>query len=276
MLHRSRTSTKEDDHCFNSGLNVLFLASFPLVLWFFQGSAVLVVTAVIQMALLSAGLRLISNGQRVHRAYDSARVAKRPRLPRKFLGSSLIGLVVLILAGHHFVSLGIPMAMGVLATALSLAAFGMDPLKDKGINDPEVLARQESDGMLAGVDQQLKLLSDRVAALGDADLRLRTDAAREMVTRLLRALVQDTTVTMKLLKPTQKFTEILSAEVERLEEACDSDDYLFARRKYMAKLQVLTQSYEDRLRKFGGHRKGDAFEFQADLLLDRMNRDSAA
>ena len=94
------------------------------------------------------------------------------------------------------------MAMGVLATALSLAAFGMDPLKDKGINDPEVLARQESDGMIAGVDQQLKLLSDRVAALGDADLRLRTDAAREMVTRLLRALVQDTTVTTKRLKPT--------------------------------------------------------------------------
>jgi hypothetical protein len=44
----------------------------------------------------------------------------------------------------------------------------------------------------------------------------------------------------------------------------------------VAKLQVLTESYEDRLRKFGGHRKGDAFEFQADLLLDRMNRDSAA
>ena len=127
MRNRSRETDKEEDSGFDSGLNVLFLASFPLILWFFQGSAVLLVTAVIQMALFSGALRLISRGQKLHRAYDAATVAHRPRLPRKILGSALIGLMVLILAGHHFVSLAGPMVLGLTATGLSIAAFGPDP-----------------------------------------------------------------------------------------------------------------------------------------------------
>jgi hypothetical protein len=276
MRVRRRESDKQEDKRFDSGLNVLFLAAFPLMMWFFQGSAVLLVTAIVQLALFSFALRLISQGQKLHRDYDASQVARRPLFPRKVAGSVLIGLMVLVLAGHHFVSLGIPAALGLLATGLSIAAFGPDPWKDKGLDNPEVIARIETEEMIVGTETALRRLSDRIADLGDADLRRRTEAACGMATRLLRTLASDLTLTGKLAKPTEKFAEILGTEVTRLEEAWEGEQYLFARRRYVAKLDVLAESFETRMRKLGGRRLGDAFDLEADLLLDRMRRDSAA
>lgn len=276
MATLSQKSEKDEQTGFDSGLNVLFLACFPLVLWFFQGSTALLVTAIVEMALFSFALRLISRGQKIQRAYDEATVAHRPRFPRKVVGSVLIGLMVFVLAGHQFVSLGIPMLLGGLATTLSIAAFGPDPWKDKGLDNPEVIARMEADHMIQASEKRLKSLANRVEQLGDADLRLRTEASCDMAGRLLRALGHDPALTQKLQKATGKFAEILETEIGRLEESWEGDDYLFARRRFVAKLQVLGESYEERVRKMGGTRRGDAFDFEADILLDRMRKDSAA
>ena len=119
------------------GLGVLFLAAFPMVLWLFQGSAVALFSAMLQFGLLGLALRLVARGQEITRAYHAARVAHRPKLPRKVIGSVLIGLVVFILAGHQFHALTVPLLCGIAATGLSIAAFGVDPMKDKGLDDPE-------------------------------------------------------------------------------------------------------------------------------------------
>ena len=276
MDKRSPEKAPSDEGRFDSGLNVLFLASFPLVLWFFQGSMVLVVTAILQMALLSFALRLISQGQKIKQAYDAASVAKRPKLPRKVLGSVLIGVVVLVLSGHHFVSLGIPMALGLIATGLGIAAFGTDPWKDKGHDNPAVVARMETDQTLTDAEGKLTILVRRITDLGDTDLHLRTQGAADMVMRLLRATAQDPEMTRRLQKPTEKFTQILATEVERLEDAWDGEKYLFARRRFVAKLAVVTEGYETHVRKLGDRLGGDAFDLEADLLIDRMRSDSAA
>ena len=106
-----------------------------------------------------------------------------------------------------------------------------------------MLAKMETDSVIAATEAQLRALSGRIAELGDADLRLRTQAACDMSTRLIRALAQDTRLTSKLIKPTQKFTEILEGEISRLEDSWEGEDYLFARRRYVAKLEVLSESY---------------------------------
>ncbi len=260
----------------DAGLNVLFLAAFPLVLWLFQGSVALLATALVQMFLLAAGLRMISRGQAIQRDYDAARMAHRPRLPRKVLGSVLIGIVVLILAGHQFHSLALPLLFGVLATTLSIAAFGFDPMKDKGLDDPVLTAQMKADRFLATTEQDLASAAHRVAGLGDADLTRQTEALQDSVMRLLRTAAADIEKLNKLRKPALKLVEILSVELDRLENCWEGEDYLFARRRYGAKLDVLAESFAARLHKMQARSGQDAFDMEADLLIDRMPVESAA
>ena len=102
-----------------SGLNFLFLAAFPLLLWVFQDSFAGIATAIALLWVYSLALRLIAAGQQIHHDYDHADVARAPRVPRKVIGAILIGLVVLVLAGHKYDNLWIPGLTGVLATGLA-------------------------------------------------------------------------------------------------------------------------------------------------------------
>ncbi|WGW05337.1 hypothetical protein [Tropicibacter oceani] len=276
MKHRLQALAQMGKTSFDPGLNVLLLAAFPLVLWLFQDSAVSIVIAVIEMALLATALRLIATGQKEQRDYDAAAVAIKPRLPRKTLGSLLIGVMVLILAGMHFDSLLLPLLLGLIAFGLGVMAFGLDPMQDKGLDDPDVLARLEAADYVDLVEEILIELSERVAVLGDTELTLRTDAARNMATRITRALSSDLRVLARLRKPISKFIEIFGNEVDRLEASRNALDFAFARRRYLAKIQVLAESFEDRARRGGVKSGRDVFDMEADMLLGRMPRESAA
>jgi hypothetical protein len=259
-----------------TGLGVLFLAAFPLVLWLFQGSAVALLSAVLEFALLAMALRLIAQGQAVARAYDAARVARRPKLPRKLIGSALIGVAVLILAGHQFPTVLWPMVCGLTASGLSVLAFGLDPLRDKGFDDPAELQRLRDKALMTEVETTLAEVVSRVAGLNDADLTRRSQAAIETVLRLMRASAQEPFQLDQLRKPLTTVTRILGEEVMRLESDWEGTQHPFARRRYVAKLSLLVEKFQD-LAFRGGVRVGrDAFDMEADLLLERMRGDTAA
>lgn len=261
---------------FDSALNVMFLAAFPLLLWVFQGSFTGIATALLEIWLFSMALRLISRGQKVQREYELAEVADRPALPRKLLGSVLIGVMVLILAGHQFQSLLLPLLSGLAATGLSILAFGLDPLRDKGMDDPAVIARMECEAAQEALSHRLDVVADQVAALQDAELIRRTDRARDLIDRLMQDTARDADSFARIRKPIETFAHMLSEEVQRLLDSAEGSDFTFARRRYMAKLQVMTESFSTHARKKGYQAGRDAFEREADNLLNRMPRESAA
>ncbi|WP_097805527.1 hypothetical protein [Pelagimonas varians] len=254
----------------------MFLAAFPLVLWLFQGSLLGIATALLQIGMFSIALRLISRGQEIHRSYNLAQVATPPRLPRKLMGSVLIGIVVVILAGHHFVSLALPVALGFAAMGLSIAAFGMDPRKAKGVDDPALINKLAAEHAWDNAEDTLCQITDRVSLLEDADLTRQAEAARSIVLRLMRTFGTQPQDVRRISKLVDKFTEIMRSEVDRLAAEWDGDNYLYARKRYVLKIDTLRQSFESHARA-GSERSGrDSFDFEADLLLDRMPRESAA
>lgn len=251
-------------------LNILFLSLFPVILWLFKGSASLAFTAVLLAVMLSGALRLISIGEAAAAAYDAATTARPPRLPCKILGSLLIGAVVLILAGHHFATLTPPLLMGAMASALSVTAFGADPLRHKGGERPEDAARRETRDFVGGLQAALDSATERVAALGEPELARRTGAARDMALRMLRTLSDAQGGPGRLREPAGKFVTILLAEIDRLEADWGSERARFARCRFTAKLDVLCTSLEARLRRSVEDTGRDAVDMQADLLLDRI------
>lgn len=254
----------------DTGLNFMFLSAFPLLLWVFQDSFAGIATAIALMWVLSLALRLISVGQQLHFDYDQAEIARAPRIPRKVIGSMLIGFVVLVLAGHKYDNIILPMLAGVVAVSLSLAAFGADPRKDKGSRRAQERALRDA------VETGLAALADRVAALDDAALTLRTEAARNLILRPMRQSAGQPDKLARLERPLRKMVSLLDAEVARLEAAWFGQGREFARRRFLAKLEVMTESYEAFARHSGIRGARDAFERQADMLIDRMPRESAA
>ena len=254
----------------DSGLNFLFLAAFPLLLWVFQDSFAGIATAIALLWVYSLALRLIAAGQQIHHDYDHAEIARAPRVPRKVIGSILIGLVVLILAGHKFDNLWIPALTGVLAAGLALSAFGLDPMRDKGSG------RARREAALDSVEAALASLADRVAALDDATLTLKIETARRLVLTPMRQFAGDPRTADRLDRPARRVVEIMEQEIDRLEAAWNAQGHVFARRRFLAKLDIMTDSFESFAMQNGIRSARDAFERQADQLIDRMPRESAA
>ncbi|WP_136439866.1 hypothetical protein [Pacificoceanicola onchidii] len=276
MKQLFRNPIHKDAASLDPGLNILFLAAFPLVLWLFRDTSGAVLVAVVEVALFAFALRLISAGHRIQREYEEAEVAYRPRLPRKVVGSLLIGVMVAVLAGMHFSNAIPPLLLGALAFGLGLSAFGIDPMQDKGLDNPEVLARLEAADYVELVNDTLIELSERVAVLGDAEMTLKTDATRNMASRVVKALSGSREDLRRLRKPVDKFVEILSTEIGRLEVDLGGETAAFARRRYLAKLKVLADSFEERARRSGVKAGRDAFDMEADMLIGRMPQENAA
>ncbi|SMX29923.1 hypothetical protein TRP8649_04063 [Pelagimonas phthalicica] len=276
-MHNLRKHPRHADApVFDSSLNVMFLAAFPLLLWFFQGSLGGIASALLQMGLFSIALRLIYRGQRIQRVYDLSEIAKKPVLPYKILGSTLIGVVVFLLAGHQFMSLLPPAILGVVATGLSLTAFGLDPLKDKGQDNPELMNRLAAEHRWDAAEDALAQVTDRIELLDDPELTLKSDATRAMVMRLMRSFGTNPRCVQRIGKLVERMTQILRNETQKLEQDWHSDKHLLARKRFLLKLDVLSESFETHARE-GSERTGrDAFDLEADLLLDRMPHETAA
>ncbi|MBY6003403.1 hypothetical protein KUV62_05770 [Salipiger bermudensis] len=278
-------ATQKDDGLgpLDSGLSVLFLAAFPIVLLLFQGTATSVFTAVLELVLFAAALRMIRRGQKLQNAYEAAAAARAPRLPRKIIGALLIGVMVLILAGHHFTGLLVPAAFGVLGTLLSIGAFGIDPMRDKGAQDsePEPLAtarrpRPDTQVALDRIDSTLEGMICEIAALGDTQLTRHCEALKGAVMGLIRALGEDPDGMERLHKPVVKFVKLLRRENDDLLAAWDTDERDRARRRYRTRITALGQTFEEFARKSGKKAGRDAFELEADLLWNRKPLGRAA
>ena len=269
----------------DSELGVLFLAAFPLILMFFEGSAASAFAAVLQLALLLAALCLIHRGQKRQNEYDAAEAARAPRLPRKISGSALIGVMVTILAGHHFDSLLLPLGFGGLAAGLSVASFGLDPMRDKRAAAPVPApgaaprpARQAPDttAALERIDARLEDMVCDIANLGDPEMTRQIEALRSGVRGLILALCEDGSGVERLRKPVVRFVELLRRENAQVIAAWSAGDRDRARRRYILRITALGDTFEQHARAAGTRAGRDAFELQADLLWHRMPASRAA
>lgn len=273
-MQTSTTSLAFSANPVTPGPAVMFCAACPMIFWLFRGSLVDMMSAFVLLGLFACALWLLSQGQRICAAYDAAEIALRPRVPRKLLGSALIGLLVAILATAQIDALLLAIAMGVLATGLGVAAFGMDPMVDKGTDNPAVMLRQRASEMTDAADRSLALLSRDIETLGDADLSRRTDATRQKLMLLMRALSGNPPALRSLRKPLIKLLQMTLQEGDSLADAWDGPERDQARARYISRLDSLIRAFETRARE-RCDAQNDAYGLETNLLLDRMERETA-
>ncbi len=125
------------------------------------------------LSLIAGGLLLLAawfntEGVKAQEAYDIRRVARRPAIPRKLFAAGLTG--VGLFTGGMITQTGLlhPILFGLAGVVLHFAAFGADPLKNKGMEGVDEFqtarvarAVDEAEGFLAGMKDAILRANDR-------------------------------------------------------------------------------------------------------------------
>jgi len=254
-----------------SRVNLLFIAPLPLILKAFTSEPIVLAQYLIALGALLLAAWMTREGMFAQEAYDARKVARRPALPRKLLGSALTGLGLAIagFAGHGPIEAGIFAVVGGL---LHSFAFGLDPMSDKGM---EGTNRHQTDRVARAVEEaedHLRAMSDAIARAGDRSVERRVVAFQSTARDLFRTVEEDPrdlTSARRYLgvyllgakDATEKFADIYS----RTQDA-------HARADYLTLLDDLEENFAARTQKLLLEDRGD-LTIEIDVLRERLERE---
>jgi hypothetical protein len=254
-------------------INLLFaLALLPLLAAFFQPVAAMATDLGGVGALLLAAW-LTRDGVRAEDAYDERKVARRPAIPRKIFGAVLVGVGVALLVFGGQWNIVTALVMGGLAGGLHLAAFGLDPLADKGMAGVD---RVQNDRVARKIDEAEKLLSqmqDAIRRARDTTLEARVTGFAQTVRALFRQVEADP----RDLSAARRY---LGVYLQGARDATLQFADLYAqgrdaqiRADYLAFLDDLDQNFASRTTALLRDDRTD-FDIETEVLRDRLNREN--
>ena len=253
-------------------VNLLFLAPLPLIWQAFTSGPVGLALNLVALGVLLLAAWLTREGIKAQEAYEARKVARRPGFPRKMAGSALTGSG-LALAGFA-ASGGViaPAIYAVIGAVLHGIAFGLDPLKDKGMEGVDTFQTDRVARAVEKAETTLASMSDAVKRAGDRGSETRVERFQTSVREMLRTIEgdpRDLTTTRKYLTvylqgardATVKFADIYA-------HARDGK----ARDDYFGLLDDLQENFTAKTRSLLNDDATD-LEVEIEVLRDRLKRE---
>jgi hypothetical protein len=253
-------------------LNLLYvLALLPVLTAFFQPVAA-IATDLVGMGALLLSAWMTRQGILAEDAYDERTLARRPAIPRKIFGAGLMGMGTgLLVFGGHWV-LAPAVLIGLIATGLHLAAFGLDPLRDKGLDG---LDRPQGDRIARKIDDAEQLLAQLTQAID----RLAEPALQDRVIRFedtVRALFRHVEADPRDLAPARRY---LGVYLQGARDATVQFADLYARNRdprlradYLAFLDDLDANFAKRTTALLRDDRTN-FDIEIEVLRDRLKQE---
>lgn len=252
--------------------NLLFLAPIPLAIRAFFSDPTGLAINLVAFAILMLAAWLTREGLVAEEAYHARRVAKRPALPRKMFASVLIGVGLAVAGYVGSESLVNAAIFAVLGSALHAFAFGLDPMKDKGMDG---IDQRQSDRVARAVDEAEKHLGDMrdaISALSDRSLVTRVDAFQATARKMFRTVEEDP-------RDLTSARRYLGVYLMGAREASIKFSDLYqrtrdakARADYVALLDDLEKSFAARTQKMLVDDRTD-LNIEIDVLRERLERE---
>ena len=171
--------------------NMMFLpAAVLLFSSLFQG-AIGLASGLAGAAVLSLGAWLLRGGLQAEAAYNSRKVARRPAMPRKTLAALLAGVGIALGASSHENGTLAALIFGIATTGLHLAAFGIDPLKSKGMEGIDTFQQDRVAKVVDEAEAHLKAMTDALRRVGDRQVSDRMEQFQSAVRKLIRTVEED-------------------------------------------------------------------------------------
>jgi hypothetical protein len=252
--------------------NVLFVPAIPMVATSFDDGALGLSLAVGAGAVWILGAWLMREGLRAEATFAARRVARRPALPRKMVGSVILGIGTAIAAFKTDPGLIAPVLLGVVTSGLSLAAFGLDPLRDKGMEGVDTFQQDRVARVVDEAEAYLGEMSDAIRRAGDRAAEARLAAFQGTVRDLITTVEEDP----RDLTAARRFLGVYllgarDATVKFADIHARTQDAQ-ARADYLSLLDDLEKNYAARTRAMMLEDRSD-LTVEIDVLRERLQRE---
>ena len=255
--------------------NLLFVPPVVLLLTSLTGGALTLASGLIGAGTLGLAAWLLREGLQAEAEYRARKVARRPAIPRKIFASVATGVGTAFAVAAHLNSWGdllAPVIFGLCTAGLHLAAFGIDPLRNKGMENIDTFQQDRVARVVGEAERLLVSMREAIQRAGDrrAEARLAQfqTTAREMI-RTVEEDPRDLTAARKYLvvylqgahDATVKFADLYA-------RSGDAE----ARADYFTLLDDLDQNFAARTRKLMIEDRGD-LTVEIDVLRERLSRE---
>ncbi len=171
--------------------NILFIPPVVLVFASLGSGPFVLATALVAGGILALAAWLLRDGLRAEAAFGARKIARRPALPRKMLASALTGIGIAMAAWTGDTGIAGSVIYGVVAAGLHVAAFGIDPLRDKRVDGLDDFQQDRVAKVVDEAEAYLSAMRDRIAALGDRRLELRLTSFQATARKMIRTVEED-------------------------------------------------------------------------------------
>lgn len=171
--------------------NLLFFLPVPFLWNAFHADPVTLILGLVAAALMLLGAWLTREGLFAQEAYEARSIARRPALPRKFIGAVLIGAGIgcgALMSGQGSL---IATALATLGAFLHIGAFGFDPMADKGVEGIDAFQTDRVAKAIDTGEAHLSAMKDAILRARDRQLEGRVDRFAAIARQLFRTVEGD-------------------------------------------------------------------------------------
>lgn len=254
---------------------MMFIPAIVLVATTLSDGAAAMTLGLAGAATWTLSAWLLREGLQAEAAFLSRKVARRPALPRKILAALGMGLGTALAVIAHMTggdSVLAPLLFGLCASALHLAAFGIDPLSSKGMEGIDTFQQDRVARVVEEAEKHLTAMTDAIKRAGDRQATAKLEDFQDSARTLIRTVEEDPrdlTAARKYLgvylrgarDATVKFADIYSRTSDRA-----------ARDDYLALLDDLEQNFTARTQKSLLDDRSD-LTIEIDVLRERLSRE---
>lgn len=252
--------------------NIMFIPPIPMVLMALNDGAIGLSLALTSAAILLLGAWLLREGLKAEAAFAERKVARAPAFPRKIFAGGLAGIGIAIAAFKNDPSLIAPLLFGAITCGLHLFAFGIDPMKSKGMEGIDTFQQDRVARVVDEAETYLDQMTDALKRAGDRHMEGRLEAFKTTARDLIRTVEEDPrdlTAARKYLgvylmgarDATIKFADIYSRNEDTQ-----------AREDYAALLGDLSKNFAGKTQKLLVDDRSD-LNVEIEVLRDRLSRE---
>ena len=257
--------------------NVLFVPAIVLVATTFSDGAVPMAFGLVGAAALTLAAWLLRSGLRAEAEYNARKVARRPALPRKMFASVLTGIGAALAVIAHLNNFGIlsPLIFGLAAGGLHLAAFGIDPLKHKGMEGIDTFQQDRVSRVVDEAEKHLSAMSDAILRAGDRGMERRVEQFQRTARELFRTVEEDPRDLSGARKYLGVYLRGASDATVKFADVYSRTGDAQARNDYAELLDDLEQNFSARTRKMLLDDRSD-LTVEIEVLRERLQREGVS
>ncbi|GFE48507.1 hypothetical protein So717_02600 [Roseobacter cerasinus] len=252
--------------------NLMFLPAVVLLFMSLTQGALGLTLGLAGTAALALGAWLLRGGLMAEAAWHERKVARRPAMPRKIAAAGMAGLGTALAALSHDGNLVAAVLFGVAASGLHVAAFGIDPLTDKGMEGIDTFQQDRVARVVDEAEAHLLAMMDALKRAGDRRVTARMEQFQTVVRDLIRTVEDDP----RDLTAARKYLGVYllgarDASVKFADIYARNQDEQ-ARADYLALLDDLEQNFTNRTTKLMLDDHSD-LTVEIEVLRDRLQRE---